>query len=73
MQSDFQNLKTLTNELREQRNKLKLDFLLSIPAFSQLDRSVIKAGGSLLLSFDANWSFVALFIVLSAYVSASYI
>ena len=42
-QSNFQNLKTLTNELRDQRHKRKLNFLLSIPAFSQLERSVMKA------------------------------
>ena len=45
-QEDFKNLKTLTNELRDQRHKRKLDFLASIPAFSQLDRSVAKAGSS---------------------------
>ena len=41
-QSAFQTLKTLTNELRDQRRKRKLDFLASIPAFSQLERSVAK-------------------------------
>ena len=42
-QSDFQNLKTLTDNLQDQRNKRKLEFLLSIPVFSQLKRSVTKA------------------------------
>ena len=41
-QSDFQHLKTLSNELRDQRNKRKLDFLLTVPVFSQLKRSVTK-------------------------------